>query len=164
MRPMCFALVIYRRQRSPPPDMSRRAAEKWFHVCFDATGSGYLVTPTCKKAPQYSLGLDRPCLARGVSSSVQPTKGGLAQRHLAVSPRPHGFDRSPMTVRGGAVPYPGMACMRHTEWVRRLGASLPMRITASWSGSLTHRIEGCGTHVRAPHASSPRLRHHPDPS
>jgi len=38
-----------------------------------------------------------------------------------------------------------------------------MRITASWSGSLTHRIEGCGTNVRAPHAGSSRLRH-PDHS
>ena len=30
-----------------------------------------------------------------------------------------------------------------------------MRITASWSGSLTHRIEGCGTNFRAPHAGLP---------
>src|SRR5215831_15972032 len=30
-----------------------------------------------------------------------------------------------------------------------------MRITASWSGSLTHRIEGRGTNFRAPHAGLP---------
>ena len=40
-----------------------------------------------------------------------------------------------MTVRGGGVPRkPWLSC-RCAEWARRLGASLPMRKTASWSGS-----------------------------
>ena len=40
-----------------------------------------------------------------------------------------------MTVRGGGVPQkPWLSC-RCAEWARRLGASLPMRKTASWSGS-----------------------------
>ena len=37
-----------------------------------------------------------------------------------------------------------------------------MRITASWSGSLTHRIEGCGTNIRALHAGSTLGCRHPD--
>src|SRR5207253_7180658 len=42
-----------------------------------------------------------------------------------------------MTVRGGGVPtcFLGFQC-RKGEWVRRFGASLPMRMTASWFGSL----------------------------
>ena len=41
-----------------------------------------------------------------------------------------------MTVRGGGVPRkPWLSC-RCAEWVRRLGASLPMRTSASWFGSL----------------------------
>src|SRR6266542_4830131 len=44
---------------------------------------------------------------------------------------------SPMMVRGGGVPtcFLGFQC-RKGEWVRRFGASLPMRMTASWFGSL----------------------------
>lgn len=34
-----------------------------------------------------------------------------------------------------------------------------MRITASWSGLRTHRIQGCGTSIRAPHAAPLGLRH-----
>src|SRR5271169_3728363 len=41
-----------------------------------------------------------------------------------------------MTVRGGGVPAQTMALCRGKEWVRRLGASPPMRMTASWLGSL----------------------------
>src|SRR6266516_2825861 len=42
-----------------------------------------------------------------------------------------------MTVRGGADPMDSMAYHAVTEkWVRRFGASLPMRMTASWFGSL----------------------------
>jgi hypothetical protein len=37
------------------------------------------------------------------------------------------------------------------EWVRRFGASLPMRMTASWFGPWTYRIQGCG-------AIKPRLK------
>jgi len=37
------------------------------------------------------------------------------------------------------------------EWVRRFGASLPMRMTASWFGPWTYRIQGCG-------AITPRLK------
>ena len=42
-----------------------------------------------------------------------------------------------MRVRGGGVPtcFLGFQC-RKGEWVRRFGASLPMRMTASWFGSL----------------------------
>jgi transposase len=45
--------------------------------------------------------------------------------------------RSPMTVLGGGVPtcLLGLQC-RKGEWVRRFGASLPMRMIASWFGSL----------------------------
>ena len=52
-------------------------------------------------------------------------------------PGPSTGDGSPMTVRGGGVPtcFLGFQC-RKGEWVRRFGASLPMRMTASWFGSL----------------------------
>jgi hypothetical protein len=61
-----------------------------------------------------------------------------------------------MTVRGGGVPAskPWLLC-RGKEWVRRLGASPPMRMTASWSGPWTHRIQGCGAIDTRPHAGSP---------
>src|SRR5262245_4033609 len=38
---------------------------------------------------------------------------------------------------------------------------LPMRIPASWFGSLAHRIQGCGTMLRAPTRSSPGTYHLP---
>ena len=46
---------------------------------------------------------------------------------------------------------------RKVEWVRRLGASLPMRMTASWFGSWTHRIQGCGAIDPRPKAGSPLI-------
>ena len=64
-----------------------------------------------------------------------------------------------MTVRGGGVPtcFLGFQC-RKGEWVRRFGASLPMRMTASWFGSWTHRIQGCGAiDLRARKAGSPLI-------
>ena len=60
-----------------------------------------------------------------------------------------------MTVRGGGVPgKPWLSC-RCAEWARRLGASLPMRKTASWSGSLRpteYKVaaRNCSRHKRAP--------------
>jgi hypothetical protein len=59
-----------------------------------------------------------------------------------VAANPDGFrldllpvSESPMTVRGGGVPgKPWLSC-RCAEWARRLGASPPMRKTASWFGS-----------------------------
>src|SRR5262245_32691625 len=56
-----------------------------------------------------------------------------------------------MTVRGGGVP--GQVYGFHARQQNGPAASelrWPMHITASWSGSLSHRIEGCGTNVRAP--------------
>src|SRR5215813_6078298 len=41
----------------------------------------------------------------------------------------------PMTVRGGGDPRQAWLARRLREWARRLGASPPMRMTASWSGS-----------------------------
>ena len=38
---------------------------------------------------------------------------------------------------------PWLSC-REKEWVRRLGASPPMRMSASWFGFWTHRIQGRG--------------------
>src|SRR6516165_7097825 len=63
-----------------------------------------------------------------------------------------------MTVRGGGVPRkPWLSC-RCAEWARRLGAfaadaqdCIMVRVVAA------HRIQGCGTNVRARQASSPRL-------
>ena len=49
-------------------------------------------------------------------------------------PGPYICDRSPMTVRGGGVPTCFLGFRRKAEWVRRFGASLPMRMTASWFG------------------------------
>jgi hypothetical protein len=65
-----------------------------------------------------------------------------------------------MTVRGGGVPRkPWLSC-RCAEWARRLGAfaadaqdCIMVRVVAA------HRIQGCGTNVRARQASSPRPRH-----
>ena len=46
------------------------------------------------------------------------------------------------------------------EWVRRCGASLPMRMTASYgSGLRTYRIQGCGAIDRARKRAPPRDRH-----
>ena len=44
--------------------------------------------------------------------------------------------REPMTVRGGESRDAPWLSRRMEEWVRRFGASLPMRMTASWFGSL----------------------------
>src|SRR3984893_12923258 len=63
-----------------------------------------------------------------------------------------------MTVRGGGVPTCFLAFQRRKgEWVRRFGASLPMRMTASWSGPWTHRIQGCGATEPRPKAGSPLI-------
>ena len=63
-----------------------------------------------------------------------------------------------MTVRGGGVPtcFLGSQC-RKGEWARRFGASLPMRMTASWFGPRTHRIQGCGATDPRPKAGSPLI-------
>src|SRR6267378_7231974 len=63
-----------------------------------------------------------------------------------------------MTVRGGGVPtcFLGFQC-RKGEWVRRFGASLPMRMTHHGSGPWTHRIQGCGATDPRPKAGSPLI-------
>ena len=68
-----------------------------------------------------------------------------------------------MMVRGGGVPAQTTAfdaVVKNGSTASEL--SLLMRITASWSGSSPHRIQGCGTNVRAPHASSTSDFRHPD--
>jgi hypothetical protein len=61
-----------------------------------------------------------------------------------------------MTVRGGGVPTCFLGFQRRKgEWVRRFGASLPMRMTASWFW--THRIQGCGATEPRPKAGSPLI-------
>jgi hypothetical protein len=53
---------------------------------------------------------------------------------------------------------PWLSC-REKEWVRRLGASPPMRMSASWFGSWTHRIQGCGAIDPRPESGLPSDRH-----
>jgi hypothetical protein len=38
---------------------------------------------------------------------------------------------------------------RATDWARHPGASPPMRMAASWSGSPIRRIQACGAMIRA---------------
>ena len=92
---------------------------------------------------------------------LHPFPTGVEQEHLTVfGPDRTVCDRSPMTVRGGVVPRnPWLSC-RCAEWARRLGAfaadaqdCIMVRVVAA------HRIQGCGTNVRARQASSPRPRH-----
>lgn len=70
-------------------------------------------------------------------------------------------DGLPMTVRGGGVPAKTTALMPLCRMGPPPRSLLLMRISASWSGLCTHRIQGCGTSIRAPHAGSPR-HCHPD--
>jgi hypothetical protein len=78
-------------------------------------------------------------------------------RRRRFRPCPHARDGS--QVRGGGDPMDSMANNAVAQNGPAASLSLPMRITASWFGSLAHRIQGCGTNVRAPHVSSPRIRH-----
>ena len=61
-----------------------------------------------------------------------------------------------MTVRGGGVPHVSLASMPWSRMGPPPRSFAAMRITASSSGPLAHRIQGCGTNLRAPHAGSPR--------
>ena len=70
--------------------------------------------------------------------------------------------RSPMTVRGGGVPYPGMVLMPSHRWVRRLGACCPMRITASWFGSWPAAYKDVGTIFVHTSPAAPLGLRHPD--
>ena len=45
------------------------------------------------------------------------------------------------------------------EWVRRLGAFAADAHTASWFGSLAHRIQGCGATIRDTRRELPSTRH-----
>ena len=54
---------------------------------------------------------------------------------------------------------PPLASCREKEWVRCLGASPPMRMSASWFGSWTHRIQGCGAIDPCPESGLPSDRH-----
>ena len=52
---------------------------------------------------------------------------------------------------------------RIEEWARRPGASPPMRMAASWSGSpRVHRIQACGAMIRARGRAPPRKRRAPN--
>jgi len=65
-----------------------------------------------------------------------------------------------LTIRGGGNRQQTWHRCRRREWARRPGASPPMRMTASWSGSeRTYRIQVCGARCapwRAPLGSSRR--------
>jgi hypothetical protein len=65
-----------------------------------------------------------------------------------------------MTVRGGGIPtcFLGFQC-RKGEWVRRFGASLPMRMTASWFGSLDPPNTRLWRDRSAPESGLPSDRH-----
>src|SRR5712672_458201 len=52
--------------------------------------------------------------------------------------------------------FPWLQC-RNEEWVRRLGASLPMRITASWFGSLDPPDTRLWRDLSRPNAGSPLI-------
>jgi hypothetical protein len=52
---------------------------------------------------------------------------------------------SPMTVRGGGVPYPGMVFMPSHRMGPPPRSLLPMRITASWFGSWPAAYKDVGT-------------------
>ena len=62
-----------------------------------------------------------------------------------------------MTIRGGGNRQWTWHRCRQREWARRPGASPPMRMTASWSGSeRTYRIQVCGAKMR-PNGELPRI-------
>ncbi len=64
----------------------------------------------------------------------------------------------PITVRGGGDPRQAWLARRLREWARRLGASPPMRMTASWSGSASDPPNtSVWRDVPRPMASSPRI-------
>ena len=64
-----------------------------------------------------------------------------------------------MTVRGGGVPLnPWLSC-RCEEWVRRLGASLLMRMSASWSGPSRPTEYKVAARLLAPESELPSDRH-----
>ena len=86
-------------------------------------------------------------------------KRSLKVHLLTVSALSARCDRSPMTVRGGGVPYPGMALMPPHRMGPPPQASLPMRMTASWIGSVTLRIQACGRDPAPQLTSSPPVRH-----
>src|SRR6476619_5117532 len=60
-----------------------------------------------------------------------------------------------MTIRGGGSRFAPWLLYRGKEWVRRFGASLPMRMAASWFGSPGPPEKGCGAIDPRPKASSP---------
>ena len=65
-----------------------------------------------------------------------------------------------MTVRGGGVPTCFLGFNAEMgEWVRRLGASLPMRMTASWFGSLGPTGYKVVARLIAPERGLPSGRH-----
>jgi hypothetical protein len=60
--------------------------------------------------------------------------------------------------RGGATRAPLWPMCREKEWVRRPGASPPMRMTASWFRSWrTYRIQGCGAMFAPAGKAPPRM-------
>src|SRR6516225_7346839 len=102
---------------------------------------------------------------RRASSSVPHTEGEVAQQHLTVfGPVRTVCDRSPMTVRGGGVPAKTTALIAD---VKNGSAASELRSRCvslhHGSGLRTHRIQGCGTNVRATTRGLPSYRH-PDHS
>ena len=75
-------------------------------------------------------------------------------------PGPSAGDGSPMTAWRWRNPdvFPWLQC-RKGEWVRRFGASLPMRMTASWFGSLDPPNTRLWRDRSAPESGLPSDRH-----
>ena len=92
------------------------------------------------------------------SSCARPYERGRPDRRRSPEPFSARLSHAPITIRGGAArPLLWPPC-RNPDWVRRPGASPPMRMPASWCGShRIPRIQGCGRDLRARHASSPRI-------
>src|ERR1700730_6873262 len=63
-------------------------------------------------------------------------------------------------IRGGGHPKQAMVLNRFREWVRRRGASPPMRMTASWSGRYgPTEYKVVARLIRAPERGLPSDRH-----
>src|SRR3954453_20195854 len=80
--------------------------------------------------------------------ALRPAGGGLPCRRTARGPAAHRLrtsDGPQLTTEVAAPRCCAWPLRRGSEWARRPGASPPMRMTASWSGSpRAHRIQVCG--------------------
>ena len=84
------------------------------------------------------------------SSCVRQTEGFGEEHLLTYSALALAFSADcRLTIRGGGNRQWTWHRCRQREWARRPGASPPMRMTASWSGSeRTYRIQVCGAKMR----------------